>query len=99
VMYAGKVVEEGPTLSVFDAPKHPYTKGLFKSRPKIGERSEYGRRRLLEIQGAVPNLFQLPGGCPFHPRCVAAVEICRGSAPELISTHDNQKVRCHLANP
>src|SRR5512136_2108852 len=51
VMYAGKVVEEGSTLNVFDAPKHPYTQGLFKSRPKIGERSRHGRRRLLEIQG------------------------------------------------
>jgi oligopeptide/dipeptide ABC transporter ATP-binding protein len=97
VMYAGKVVEEGPSLSVFDAPKHPYTKGLFKSRPKIGERSQYGRRRLLEIQGAVPNLFQLPGGCAFHTRCVEAVEICRQTSPELISTSDNRKVRCHLA--
>ena len=98
VMYAGKVVEEGPSLSVFDAPKHPYTKGLFKSRPKIGERSQYGRRRLLEIQGAVPNLFQLPGGCAFHTRCVEAVETCRQTFPELISTSDNRKVRCHLAN-
>jgi len=97
VMYAGKVVEEGPSLSVFDAPKHPYTKGLFKSRPKIGERSQYGRRRLLEIQGAVPNLFQLPGGCAFHTRCVEAVETCRQTSPELISTSDNRKVRCHLA--
>jgi len=97
VMYAGKVVEEGPSLSVFDAPKHPYTKGLFKSRPKIGERSQYGRRRLLEIQGAVPNLFQLPGGCAFHTRCVEAVEICRQTSPELISMSDNRKVRCHLA--
>jgi oligopeptide/dipeptide ABC transporter ATP-binding protein len=99
VMYAGKVVEEGPSLSVFDAPKHPYTKGLFKSRPKIGERSQFGRRRLLEIQGAVPNLFQLPGGCSFHTRCVEAVETCRKTSPELISTSDNRKVRCHLANP
>ena len=97
VMYAGKVVEEGPSLSVFDAPKHPYTKGLFKSRPKIGDRSQYGRRRLLEIQGAVPNLFQLPGGCAFHTRCVEAVETCRQTSPELISTSDNRKVRCHLA--
>ena len=99
VMYAGKVVEEGPSLSVFDAPKHPYTKGLFKSRPKIGERSQFGRRRLLEIQGAVPNLFHLPGGCSFHTRCVEAVETCRQTSPELISTSDNRKVRCHLAKP
>jgi oligopeptide/dipeptide ABC transporter ATP-binding protein len=97
VMYAGKVVEEGSTLSVFDAPKHPYTKGLFKSRPKIGERSKYGRRRLLEIRGAVPNLFQLPGGCSFHPRCTEATEVCRERSPELISESDNRKVRCHLA--
>ena len=99
VMYAGKVVEEGPTLSVFDAPKHPYTKGLFKSRPKIGERSQYGRQRLLEIQGAVPNLFQLPGGCSFHTRCTEAVEICRQTPPELIAMGNNRKVRCHLVNP
>jgi peptide/nickel transport system ATP-binding protein/oligopeptide transport system ATP-binding protein len=99
VMYAGKVVEEGPTLSVFDSPNHPYTKGLFKSRPRIGERSQYGRRRLMEIQGAVPNLFQLPGGCAFHPRCAQAVERCRQSQPELISTSENRRVRCHLLNP
>jgi peptide/nickel transport system ATP-binding protein/oligopeptide transport system ATP-binding protein len=99
VMYAGKVVEEGPTLDVFDTPKHPYTKGLFKSRPKIGERSRYGRRRLLEIQGAVPNLFQLPGGCSFHTRCVEAEDICRQTVPELSSMSDNRKVRCHLVAP
>jgi oligopeptide/dipeptide ABC transporter ATP-binding protein len=98
VMYAGKVVEEGSTLNVFDAPKHPYTKGLFKSRPKIGERSRHGRRRLLEIQGAVPNLFQLPGGCSFNPRCVEAIDACRETPPELIPMGENRMVRCHLAN-
>ena len=98
VMYAGKVVEEGSTLNVFDAPKHPYTKGLFKSRPKIGERSRHGRQRLLEIQGAVPNLFQLAGGCSFHPRCSEAIDVCREIPPDLISMGENRKVRCHLVS-
>jgi oligopeptide/dipeptide ABC transporter ATP-binding protein len=97
VMYAGKVVEEGSTLNVYDDPAHPYTKALFKSRPKIGERSTYGRRRLLEIQGAVPNLFELPEGCSFHPRCLEAADVCRERAPELAGATENRRVRCHRA--
>jgi oligopeptide/dipeptide ABC transporter ATP-binding protein len=96
VMYAGKVVEEGHTLAVFDAPKHPYTRGLFGSLSKIGERAEYGRQRLHEIKGMVPNLFELPGGCYFHPRCPDAAAVCREEAPELIETDDGESVRCHF---
>jgi peptide/nickel transport system ATP-binding protein/oligopeptide transport system ATP-binding protein len=97
VMYAGKVVEEGSTLAVFDGPKHPYTQGLFKSLPRIGERTVAGRQRLQEIQGIVPSLFELPEGCYFHPRCPEAVAVCREKLPELIETGNGAKVRCHLA--
>jgi oligopeptide/dipeptide ABC transporter ATP-binding protein len=65
VMYAGRVVEYGSVHSVFDDPRHPYTRGLFASMPRLGE----SHTRLTTIPGQVPNPAHLPTGCPFHPRC------------------------------
>ena len=96
VMYAGKVVESGPTDTIFEDPKHPYTQGLLKSIPKLGERAKHGRRQLQEITGIVPSLYDLPDGCRFYPRCPHAMGICNQSVPELIEIGDSHCVRCYL---
>jgi oligopeptide/dipeptide ABC transporter ATP-binding protein len=96
VMYAGKVVEEAQALSLFEDPKHPYTRGLLKSIPKLGQRARHGRRRLQEISGVVPSLYELPAGCSFYPRCSQARAVCQENEPELIELEDSHRVRCWL---
>ncbi len=96
VMYAGKVVEEGPTVTIFEDPKHPYTQGLLKSIPKLGERAKHGRQQLQEISGIVPSLLDLPEGCRFYARCPHAMGICNQSVPELTKVGDAHRVRCYL---
>jgi peptide/nickel transport system ATP-binding protein/oligopeptide transport system ATP-binding protein len=96
VMYAGKVVEEAQTLAIFEDPKHPYTRGLLKSIPKLGQRARHGRQRLQEISGIVPSLYELPSGCSFYPRCPDAVAVCQEQAPDLIDLGGAHWVRCWL---
>ena len=96
VMYAGKVVEEGQTITIFEEPKHPYTQGLLKSIPKLGKRSMHGRERLKEIEGIVPSLYGLPPGCSFYPRCPKAMSICQEHSPELIDIGETHRVSCWL---
>ncbi|MBD3305687.1 ATP-binding cassette domain-containing protein [candidate division KSB3 bacterium] len=96
VIYAGKVVEEGRTLSIFEDPKHPYTRGLLKSIPKIGQRTQHGRKKLQEITGNVPSLYELPPGCSFHPRCPQVMPRCKEHVPPLFTSDDTQQVRCWL---
>lgn len=96
VMYAGKVVEEAQAFSLFEDPKHPYTRGLLKSIPKLGQRARHGRRRLQEISGVVPSLYELPAGCSFYPRCSQARAVCQENVPELIELEDSHWVRCWL---
>ena len=90
VMYLGQIVEEADVASLFDHPRHPYTRGLLKSIPKItGE-----RERLHIIEGTVPLLSQIPEGCRFAPRCPYATETCRNAKPKLERVSETQKVRC-----
>jgi peptide/nickel transport system ATP-binding protein/oligopeptide transport system ATP-binding protein len=96
VMYASQVVEEGTTRDIFNHPKHPYTQGLLRSVPKLGERSRHGRTRLLEITGMVPSLYELPDGCNFHPRCQHAMAICRKTPPEFVDLGGIHRMRCYL---
>jgi peptide/nickel transport system ATP-binding protein/oligopeptide transport system ATP-binding protein len=96
VMYAGRVVEEGTTRDIFDNPRHPYTQGLLRSVPKLGERSRKGRTRLVEIAGMVPSLYDLPQGCSFHPRCPFAMGICRETPPEFKDLGGIHRMRCYL---
>ena len=96
VMYAGKVVEEGPTHALFDDPKRPYTKGLLKSIPVLGRRAMFGRDRLTEIPGMVPSLYALPQGCSFQPRCLESIPECTQIKPELKPLGNGRSVRCHL---
>ena len=96
VMYAGKVVETASTAVLFEDPKHPYTRGLLQSIPQLGERARHGRRRLREIKGMVPSLYDLPEGCRFYPRCPERLEICRTQLPEMLDTGAGHAVRCWL---
>jgi len=79
VMYAGRVVEQGPVEDVLKRPLHPYTRGLMAAIPAMGER----RARLAQIDGAMPRLDAMPAGCAFHPRCPAAAGACRAAVPPL----------------
>ena len=79
VMYAGRIVEQGPTAEVLQHPQHPYTQGLIASRPVRGER----RRRLYSIPGEVPDLARLPPYCAFADRCRLATARCREGIPPL----------------
>jgi len=81
VMYAGRIVEIGPVRDVIHAPKHPYTVGLMGSIPKIGIR----KKRLMQIDGAMPRLNAIPPGCPFNPRCPKRFARCFVERPDLMS--------------
>lgn len=92
VMYAGKLVEAGDIITIFKAPKHPYTKGLIAAIPTI---EEAGRGRLVAISGNPPDLLRPPLGCRFHPRCELAQDICRRSEPPLVEVGKGHLVACH----
>lgn len=92
VMYAGKIVEVAKTINIFKNPKHPYTIGLISSKPDMNTESS----RLHVIPGNVPDLSNTPGGCPFHPRCSHAMDICRESFPGETSIEDGHKIACWL---
>ncbi|HDR15360.1 MAG TPA: ABC transporter ATP-binding protein [Desulfobacteraceae bacterium] len=96
VMYAGKVVEQGSTVDIFDNPKHPYTRGLLESIPVLGARAKKGRPRLKEIPGIVPSLYDLASGCSFAPRCPSRKSGCLEALPTLIEFDAGHFVRCLL---
>ncbi len=96
VMYAGKIIEEGNVFSIFENPRHPYTKALLKSIPKFGNRTEHGREPLQEITGIVPNLYKLGSGCSFCPRCKEAMDICKIKDVGLTDLGNGHRVRCLL---
>lgn len=93
VMYAGKVVEEGDAISLFQHPLHPYTEGLLQSVPRLDE----SRERLHVIEGVVPNPMHMPVGCRFHPRCPLVTDRCRAEEPQLESLAPGRLVACHVA--
>ncbi|MGL5437682.1 MAG: ABC transporter ATP-binding protein [Lachnospiraceae bacterium] len=90
VMYAGKVMEQADTFTLFEKTGHPYTQGLLKSIPKLDEQA----KRLYTIEGVVPNLLHLPDGCNFCTRCEQAKERCRHEKPGLYQTEPGHGVRC-----
>ncbi|ADD03422.1 oligopeptide/dipeptide ABC transporter, ATPase subunit [Thermoanaerobacter italicus Ab9] len=92
VMYAGKVIEEAPVKELFKNPKHPYTRGLLKAKPIIGQRKE----RLYTIPGQVPNPIGLGDYCYFSDRCEFAMEVCRQQIPQLTADEKGHKVACWL---
>ena len=92
VMYAGKIVEQGNTVSLYKDPMHPYSKALIRSYPSVkGE-----KRELKSIPGAPPRLINPPAGCRFHPRCEYAMDICRTEEPPLENRNNGRLVACHL---
>lgn len=94
IMYMGENVEYGPVETVFYDAKHPYTQGLLASVPKLGKRA---KEQLQPITGTVPSLYELPPGCPFHPRCPHFMPgICDKDVPPLVSTAPDHQVRCFL---
>jgi peptide/nickel transport system ATP-binding protein len=94
VMYASKIVERAPVRELFERPLHPYTHGLFKSRPKPGTAKS---EKLLTIPGMVPSPLEFPSGCKFHPRCAYMQEICQRDEPELREIRPGHFARCHFA--
>jgi len=81
VMYAGRIVEIGPVADVIHRPHHPYTIGLMGSIPSITS----NRERLMQIDGAMPRLTEVPAGCAFHPRCTQAFDRCRRERPQPVT--------------
>lgn len=96
VMYAGKVVESGPTGEIFYHPQHPYTRGLLASLPRPGQGI---REKLNPIAGRPPDLLKPPRGCAFWPRCGRAMLVCRELQPEETSLSDFHRVSCWLTHP
>lgn len=94
VMYAGRIVEHGSVLDIFDHPEHPYTKALLASNPKAADHSKY----MTTIPGTPPLLYEEFYGCPFAPRCDRATEKCRNSLPELAEIGKGHTVACHICN-
>jgi len=92
VMYAGRIVEEGPVTEVLRAPRHPYTEGLLRAAPRLA------RERLVPIPGTVPSLEALPLGCAFAPRCPHHVAECDAAVPELRAVNRNHEARCILVS-
>ena len=91
VMYAGKIVEAGTVRELFNDPKHPYTKGLLGSMPKLGSKEP-----LFAIPGQPPDLATLPPGCAFHPRCAEAIPRCAHEEPCETRLSASWSVRCWL---
>ena len=90
VMYAGRIIEDGPARDVLTKPKHPYTQGLLKASPTLR------RGALMPIPGVVPQLTALPPGCAFEPRCELRRSECVAEVPALRAAGENHKARCVL---
>jgi peptide/nickel transport system ATP-binding protein len=92
VMYAGRLVEEGPTRELLHEPRHPYTAHLMASLPRIGDMTPK-----TSLPGVPPNLAEPPPGCRFHPRCPLAMDICRRETPPMRPNGANRRIACFAA--
>jgi oligopeptide transport system ATP-binding protein len=93
VMYAGRIVEEASVYDAYARPAHPYTVGLLDSIPRIDEKGQ----ELRTIKGLPPSLLKIPSGCPFHPRCPRAQQVCVDERPPLREVAANHRSACHFA--
>lgn len=93
VMYAGQIVEKASNTDLFKEPKHPYTRGLLSSIPRLDCKTE---DRLFSIKGQPPNLINVPDCCPFFPRCDFAMEICKQKNPKITQLGNKREVNCWL---
>jgi len=111
VMYAGRAVEQAPVRDLFRAPAHPYTEALLRSVPRLdagilhdaggadaGNGAERPRRRLDVVPGRPPAPGRVPPGCPFHPRCHRAQDVCRTDVPPLAPVVPGRTSACHFAD-
>jgi oligopeptide/dipeptide ABC transporter ATP-binding protein len=96
VMYTGQIMESADTLSLFENPLHPYTRGLMRAIPSLETGADSGE--LYEITGVVPSLLDLPPGCPFNPRCPRVGDICRRQQPELLEKEPGHRVACWMVD-
>ena len=92
IMYFGRVLEQGPTSTMFHRPSHPYTLALLSANPEPDPDAEIDR---LELHGEVPSLFNRPGGCEFHPRCPFSDEKCEAAFPDITELENAHSFRCH----
>jgi len=93
VMYAGSIVEGADVHDLYRNPGHPYTEGLLESIPRLDMKGQ----ELYAIKGLPPNLQRMPTGCPFHPRCPSAQDVCRSDEPELRVIGHHRTSKCHFA--
>ena len=93
VMYAGKMVEQGPVDDIFYQPGHPYTMGLLRSMPRVDAESY---ERLIPIEGTPVDILNPPEGCPFAPRCEHAMKVCLQKMPPYVELGDNHRAACWL---
>jgi peptide/nickel transport system ATP-binding protein len=91
VMYAGRLMEVSTVRQMFTDPKHPYAKALISSLPRLDNKGVFQG-----IPGLAPSLLRLPSGCPFHPRCSQAMDICRTAIPPSVTLPGERTVICHL---
>ncbi|MEO8525273.1 MAG: ABC transporter ATP-binding protein [Caldimonas sp.] len=94
VMYAGRLIEEGRTADIFRTPRHPYTRHLIASLPRLG-----GNTAVKALEGSPPNLADPPTGCRFHPRCPLARDVCKRETPPLVNVAPGHRAACFAVTP
>jgi peptide/nickel transport system ATP-binding protein len=94
VMYAGRLIEEARTADIFRTPRHPYTRHLIASLPRLGSDTT-----VKALEGSPPNLADPPTGCRFHPRCPLAMDVCKRETPPLVNVVPGHRVACFAVTP
>jgi len=96
VMYLGRLVEQGPVERIFRHPEHPYTRALLSCIPTVYDEELSLIPEKVPLTGEIPSPAQAPSGCPFHPRCPQAMDVCRHAMPDPVTLDGGVLVRCHL---